>query len=185
MMVSSWHTSSFLLLPSSLASNMLSPNMNLTSPPPVSSYGDEFNPTLDSAPVIGPPTFNIIHLTLHLIYSLHHNIPYIAFPEHLIKTFPLTSILTSFLSCSDLLIFLRTFPCFHKKQLYIPNSMNSPKNMIRFFLYMTSLSHLLWPLSLAFSFETYSLWPGFTRSLRLLMSPFTTCGVRWGSSVKD
>ena len=113
--ISSLQTPSFILLPYSLASNRLSPYMILTSIPPVSSLGVEVSPILDSDPVVGSPPFNISHLTLHLISPWCRNLPYIAIPEHLIKTFPLTSILTSIPSWSNLTIFCEVLPVFSCK----------------------------------------------------------------------
>ena len=60
--VYSWYTLSFLLFASSVAYNRLSPEMSLTFIPPVSSWGYEVSPTLETAPPIGSPSFNEIHL---------------------------------------------------------------------------------------------------------------------------
>ena len=89
-LVFSWHTPYFLLLPYYLAYNRLSHVMILTSITLVSSWGGEVSNNLDLATVIGYPPFNTIHLTLHLIPLWLQNLPHIAFPKKLIKTFPLT-----------------------------------------------------------------------------------------------
>ena len=109
-------TSPFLLLPSSLA--LIGSPLIWAWPqtPTVSSWGDEGNPSLNSAHVKGSPPFNICHLTLHLISIWHQNLPYIDFSEHLIKTFPLTSILASILSWSDLTNVSEEIPVFLCKQ---------------------------------------------------------------------
>ena len=164
---------------------MLSRDMSLTSTPLLSSWGGEVNPTLDSDPVIGYPPFNIIHLTLQLISLWHQHLQCTAFPNHLIKTFSLKWILTSISSWSDLPNVSEVLPVFFCKNYFKYLIVcTHRKNMSRIFLCTMSRGHLIWPLLYEITFEPYSLWPGFTYSLRLVMSPFSTCQVRWGDSVK-
>ena len=44
-----------------------------------------------------------------------------------------------------------------------------------------SWGHRTWLILRAIPFKYYSLWPVFTHSLHLSLSPFSTCGVRWGT----
>ena len=116
MPVSSWHTPPFLLLPSSLAYNIPTPDMGLTSTPPVSIWGYEFWPSLKTTTLIVPPPFNYIHLNHQPDITLTPNyssncLPWAPNQNHSIPPISMT-VLTTIPSWYDLPTSYEVLPVF-------------------------------------------------------------------------
>ena len=156
--------------------------MSLNLIPPVSSWGDEVSTTLKLAPPIGSPPLNDIYLNPKPDIPLTPKYKIDCLPKGANQnhSFPpiCITILTSIPSWSDLTNFIRSFPCFFAQQFLVPDNIYSPGICFKFSRATMSRGHWTWPFSRAIPFETYSVYTGFTHSLHLFLSPFSTCVVR-------
>ena len=150
-------------------------------------WGYEAIPTLESAPPIFSFPFNVSNLNPQPDISFIPKYARAFFTDHLIKTIIsllLTSLVKSIPSRSDIINVYEVYPVFLFTIILFPNGMYSPGICLKYLREMMSWGHWTWPLSREILFKPNYLWPGFTHSLHLILISFSTCGVRWGDSVK-